>query len=118
MLLHDNGQRGHWLNHGDHLNGVDDDEYDPDRPVIDKSHMCTLACDGVVVGLLGRFSQPSTIWALYRQLLAQWKALKTSGRLDPPAGAKSIAKPQRQWQTKSAPTYSTFQRRWQAVWWF
>ena len=96
---HVNGQWGPWLNHGDHLNGVDDDEYDPDRPVTDTTYMFTLACDGAAVGLPVRFFQHYTLWAPYWPFLAQWEALKTSGRLDPPTGANTIAKQQRQLQT-------------------
>ena len=83
-----NGRWGPWLNHGDCLNGDDDDEYDPDRPVTDTAHMCTLACDGAVVGLPVRFIQHSTLWALYWQFLAHWEALLTAGRTDRPTGKR------------------------------
>ena len=99
-----NGQWGPWLIHGDRLNGVDDDEYDPDRLVTDTTHMFTLACNGAVVGLPVRFMQHSTLWALYWQFLAYWEALKTSGLLDPATGAKAIAKQLRQLQIKFAAT--------------
>jgi len=77
-----NGHWGPWLNHGDRLNGDDDDEYDPDRPIIDTTHMFTLASDGAVVGLPVRFMQHSTLWAVYWQFLGHWEALQTSGRLE------------------------------------
>ena len=120
-----NGRWGPWLNHGDRLNGVDNDEYDPDRPITDTAHMCTLACDGAVVGLPVRFLQHSSLWALYWQFLAHWEALHTSGRVDRPTGARG-AKRQRQGEKLgeaagqgvkvNPPSFSTFQRRWQAVW--
>ena len=52
ILQRVSGQWGPWLNHGDHLHGVDDDEYDPDRPVTDTAHMFTLTCDRAVVCLV------------------------------------------------------------------
>jgi hypothetical protein len=41
-----NGEWGPWLNKGDRLNDVDDDQYDPDRPCVDVHRMLTLACFG------------------------------------------------------------------------
>ena len=108
ILQEVNGKWGPWLNKGDPLNRDDDDGYDPDRPVVDTSRMCTLACDGAVVGLPIRFVQHSTLWALYWQFLAHWDALKLAGRVEG----------KRQGVEESAPSFSTFQRRWQAVWRF
>ena len=103
-----NGQWGPWLNKGDPLNGQEDDQYEPDRPIIDIAHMCTLACDGAVVGLPVRFLQHSTLYALYWQFLAHWEALQSSRRLDvKESGCQG-----------SAPSFATFSRRWTSVWRF
>ena len=103
-----NGQWGPWLNKGDPLNGQDNDDYEPDRPIVDIAHMCTLACDGAVVGLPVRFLQHSTLYALYWQFLAHWEALQTSGRLPVKVSGGQ----------ESAPSFATFSRRWTAVWQF
>ena len=103
-----NGQWGPWLNKGDPLNGQEDDQYEPDRPIIDVAHMCTLACDGAVVGLPVRFLQHSTLYALYWQFLAHWEALQSSSRLEvKESGCQG-----------SAPSFATFSRRWTSVWRF
>ena len=103
-----NGQWGPWLNKGDPLNGQDDDHYEPDRPIVDIAHMCTLACDGAVVGLPVRFLQHSTLYALYWQFLAHWEALQSSGRLEvKESGCQG-----------STPSFPTFSRRWTSVWRF
>ena len=109
ILQNINGQWGPWLNKGDRLNNEDDDEYDPDRPVVSIAHMCTLACDGGVVGLPIRFIQHSTLWSLYWQFLSQWDALQMA-TTDLHTQKKS------QGVKESAPSFATFQRRWHAIW--
>ena len=116
VLQNINGQWGPWLNKDDPLNKNDNDEYDPDRPIVSTAHMCTLACDGAVVGLPIRFIQHSSLWSLYWQFLAHWDALKTCGRLDLQASQSRGARGKRQGVEESAPSFSTFQRRWQEVW--
>ena len=103
------GRWGPWLNKGDPLNGQDNDEYEPDRPIIDIAHMCTLACDGAVVGLPVRFLQHSTLYALYWQFLAHWEALQSSGRLVEFKESRSQG---------PAPSFGCFSRRWTNVWRF
>ena len=101
-----NGVLKPWLNTGDPLNGGDDEEYDPDRPAVDVARMCTLACDGQVVGLPVRFVQHSSLWGIYWQFLAHWDALMSAGRL-------GVAE---SWSGGAAPSFDTFRRRWQAIW--
>ena len=60
-----NGQRGPWLNKGDPLNGQDNNNYEPDRHIINIAHMCTLGCNSAVVGLPVHSLQHSTLCALY-----------------------------------------------------
>jgi len=101
-----NGNLKPWLNTGDALNQGEDEEYDPDRPVLDVTRMCTLACDGQVVGLPVRFVQHSSLWGIYWQFLAHWDALLSAGRLGVTESGHRGA----------APSFATFRRRWQAVW--
>ena len=101
-----NGKLTPWLNAGDPLNRGEDEEYDPDRPIVDVTRMCTLACDGQVVGLPIRYVQHSSLWGIYWQFLAHWDALLSAGRL-------GVTESQRR---GAAPSFSTFRRRWQAVW--
>ena len=101
-----NGKWGPWLNKGDRLNDVDDDQYDPDRPCVDVQRMLTLACSGAVVGLPVRFIQHSTLTNLYWQFLAHWDTLNEASRsMD--VKRQGLQKP---------PSFATFERRWDEVW--
>ena len=70
-----------WLNAGDKINKDDDELYNPDRPIVDVAMMCTLAADGLVVGLPVRYVQHGKLWSLFWQFLAHWDALLSSGRV-------------------------------------
>ena len=105
-ILYDTGP---WLNHGDKLNGDDDDSYNPDRPAVNVACLVTLACLGFVVGLPVRFLHHATLWSLYWQFVAYWETLRDSGRL-------GVEKSRRRDVGNEAPSFSTFQRRWHDIW--
>ena len=76
-----NGQQSHWLNNSDPLDGQDNNDYEPEHPVIAVAHRCTLACDSNIVGLPVHPLHHSTLYVLEWQFLAHRAALQTSRRL-------------------------------------
>lgn len=100
-----------WLDAGDPLWPDGEDSWCPDRPAVDVSQMLTVAADGKDIGLPMRFLGHNTLHALYWCFRAHWSALQDHGSLEDIHGRQG-----RPNVGAECPSFSTFRRRWDAVW--